>query len=124
MVSIKGLRYYEHRLLYCFYHKGSFQGLEVDHKDQNKLNNRIDNLDLVTPQQNQKNQTLSTANTSGYTGVGWRQSIKRFRASITVNKKSVHLGYFENIEEAIKARKSAEVEYGFHSNHGQPKQKV
>lgn len=37
----------------------------------------------------------------------------------TSNAKKVHLGYFNAFDDAVAARKAAEVEHNFHPNHGE-----
>lgn len=50
-------------------------------------------------------------NTSGVTGVNYIKNIKKWNASIFFKGKKINLGYFENIDNAIKARKEAEEKY-------------
>jgi len=50
-------------------------------------------------------------NKSGVPGVLWCKNVRRYQASITINKKRIHLGTFVHKETAIKARKAAEVRY-------------
>lgn len=50
-------------------------------------------------------------NTSGITGVNYIKNIKKWNASIFFKGKKINLGYFENIDNAIKARKEAEEKY-------------
>lgn len=57
------------------------------------------------------NQRLRSTNTSGYKGITWEARRNSWLAKITLNYKSIHLGNFENIEDAIKARKQAEIRY-------------
>lgn len=57
------------------------------------------------------NQRIRKTNTSGYKGVSWEARRNSWLAKITLNYKSIHLGNFENIEDAIKARKQAEIRY-------------
>ena len=73
--------------------------LMVDHIDENKRNNRIDNLQLLSNRENvsksiQKYKKLPI----GVTKVG-----RRYRSLITKKKKSIHLGYFDTIKEAHQA---------------------
>jgi hypothetical protein len=51
-------------------------------------------------------------------GVSYSKRYKCWEAYITVDYKRIHLGRFKNIEDAILARKEAEVAYKFHKNHG------
>lgn len=48
---------------------------------------------------------------SGVSGVSWEPLRKRWRAKITIKKKTIYLGYFKNKEDAIKARVEAERKY-------------
>lgn len=57
-------------------------------------------------------------NTSGVTGVIWNSHFGKWKAQIGVNGVMVNLGTFTDKEEAITARKDAEVKYCFHENHG------
>lgn len=57
------------------------------------------------------NHKIFKTNTSGYTGVCWSKSMNSWFARIVVNYKEIILGYYSNIEDAIKARKEAEEKY-------------
>lgn len=90
--------------------------LEVNHKNhpprnEHKKDNRKSNLEIVTRSQNNMNSSLSKNNTSGVTGVSWDKHYKKWRAKITINYKRIELGLFINKEDAIKARKEAEIKY-------------
>jgi len=56
---------------------------------------------------------IAKNNKSGTVGVSWSNSKQRWRAVITVNRKKIHLGFFENKERAIAAREAANRKYGF-----------
>ena len=73
--------------------------------------NRKSNLRLVSQLDNSRNCVISKNNTSGYNGVSWSKQRNKWIASITVNRKSINLGGFENIDDAVKARKEAEEKY-------------
>lgn len=83
----------------------------VDHINHNTLDNRKSNLRICTKYENNKNTRLSKNNTSGTTGVYWNKLKNKWQAGIKVNYKQIHLGYFETKEEAIEARKQAEIDY-------------
>jgi hypothetical protein len=102
------------------YHNGKHDDpkLEIDHIGQDSLDNRIKNLRLVTRRENALNQKQSKKNTSGQTGVSWNKRAKMWVAYIKIDGKLIHLGYYIEKEDAIKARKEAEIKYGFHENHG------
>lgn len=93
-------------------------GEEIDHINHDKTDNRIENLRKVSGAVNQRNRPQHCDNTSGITGVCWYKRYKCWRVQIRANGKPKHIGYFENFEDAVAARKAAEVKYGFHENHG------
>ena len=94
------------------------EGMQIDHIDQNKFNNRIENLRLVDGFDNHRNMPLLKNNTSGCCGVSMRKGLEKWRAFISVNGSFMELGYYDDWFEAVCARKSAENRFGFHENHG------
>lgn len=78
-------------------------GLEVDHINRNKLDNRRSNLRSVTRSQNERNKSLRSDNTSGYKGVHWDKSHKKWYAGIRHDGKRIYLGRFATAEEASRA---------------------
>lgn len=74
-----------------------------DHKDQNGLNNRRDNLRPADKGQNSANVGRRADNTSGYKGVGWHRPSGKWSARIAVDGKRRHLGRFADPIEAAKA---------------------
>ena len=83
----------------------------VDHISGDTSDNRKSNLRVVTRSQNNYNREIQYDNTSGTTGVSFLVSKNRWVAQIWVNKEHIKLGYFKDIEDAIKARKDAEMKY-------------
>lgn len=79
--------------------------IEVDHKDNNKLNNRADNLNLITSRENNSKDTNSIY--SEFTGVCWSINEKKWKASIVVGKRQIHLGTFDLEIDAAKAYQKA-----------------
>lgn len=79
----------------------------VDHKDNNKLNNKLDNLQLLT---NRQNSTKDNKNRHGYIGVSI--SGKKLKSSIRIDGKSVYLGTFNTAklahEKYVEVRKGIE----------------
>lgn len=90
---------------------------QIDHINHIKNDNRLINLRAVTNQQNQMNRRYSY-NTSGIMGVCFDKDRNKWKAQIKVNRESIQLGRYDDIAEAIGIRKTAELEYGFHDNHG------
>lgn len=81
-------------------HHGAWPVCELDHKDRDSLNDRIENLRLATRTQNNANKAKSIANTSGFKGVSWHSEKRRWVASIRIDGRATHLGYFDRPEDA------------------------
>lgn len=107
-----------HRIVWAM-HYGEWPNADIDHINHVKTDNRIANLRTVPQQENTKNRSMMTNNTSKVMGVAWNKQSEAWCARIGVNYKQVHLGLFSTLEEAVVARKAAEIKYGFHENHGQ-----
>lgn len=69
-------------------------GLDIDHRDANALDNRRTNLRAATKSQNMHNQRIRADNTSGYKGVRWLPTERRWGARIAVNGVRHSLGLF------------------------------
>lgn len=85
-----------HRIIYTMFYGDIPDGYQIDHKDENKSNNNIDNLRLATQGQNKMNRGKFKNNTSGYKGVSVAR--KRWKAQIYFNGKLKHLGNFDTPE--------------------------
>lgn len=83
-------------------------GYYVDHINRNTKDNRLENLRICTPQENTFNGSISKNNTSGAIGVTFSKGKNKWKAYINKPNKQVFLGYYSNIEDAIKARLIAE----------------
>ena len=95
------------------YLTSALDGEEVDHINGDRSDNRKSNLRRCTRSQNFMNKCKQSNNKSGFRGVYWNSHIKnpKWVAYITVERKRKHLGYFDNIEDAIEARVKAEEIY-------------
>ncbi len=107
---------FAHRVVWAMHH-GDWPE-QIDHINGDRADNRIENLRRADPVTNGRNKRLLDSNTSGAVGVNWSGVCQKWAASICVNKRQVHLGTFENKDDAIAARKAAEITHGFHPNHG------
>lgn len=92
------------------------KGMHVDHVNGNKLDNRLENLRIVTNSQNQANRhNLNKNNKSGVRGVTapahLRRGGKPWLAQIGISGKVIYLGIFATLEEAAAARQAAEIKY-------------
>lgn len=86
------------------------KGYVVDHIDHDTLNNCKSNLRIVTNAENQQNRLgAKKGSKSGVRGVYWHKGDERWRAQVSINKKTYYLGEFKDIKEAeqvvIEARK-------------------
>lgn len=115
--SIGGRQYFAHRLAFL-YMTGEFPINHTDHINHIKDDNRWANLREATQQTNNKNRPMQENNKSGHTGVYWYKSSGKWRSQINIDGKHIHLGCFTEKADAILARKTAEVKYGYHQNHG------
>lgn len=80
-------------------------GLLVDHINRNPLDNRMCNLRCVNTSENMLNSNTQKNCLSGHKGVRYRKDCNKFQARIMVNKKSISIGHFDNLLDAIIARK-------------------
>lgn len=99
-----------HRLVYLYFH--GHVPKYIDHIDQNPRNNKIENLRGISKRDNTYNtQKLWSHNTSGVRGVSWDKTNQKWTVRFKHNKKYLFLGYFDDIEEAKKARLQKEKEF-------------
>ena len=109
-----------HRLAWAFIY-GVFPINQLDHEDQDKTNNRISNLRLADAFINARNMPLKCTNKSGFTGVHWNKKNSNWRVQLCINHKRINLGSYTTLNKAISIRKQANIDYGFHPNHGKKK---
>lgn len=76
---------------------------QVDHINGDGLDNRKSNLRVCTQRQNSCNTLKYSTNKSGYKGVSFSKDTNKWRATIVVNYKQIHLGLFNTPEEAAEA---------------------
>lgn len=115
--SLMGCRVTAQRVVWAW-HNGEWPSGVVDHISGDTTDNRIENLRVVDTQGNARNQKLFANNSSGVTGVYWTPRVSMWRATIRVNGKLRHIGYFKDKGQAAAARRGAQRAYGFHENHG------
>lgn len=96
-IKIDGVIYLEHRVVWLYFNDTNPD--EVDHKDQDKLNNRIENLRAATHGQNQRN--VKSRGSSKWMGVSAYQG--RWKAQTRKDGKVQYIGFFDNEEDAALA---------------------
>ena len=110
-IYINSKRIMAHRLIWMFHNGDIPVGLDIDHINGLRNDNRIENLRVATRCQNQCNRPKFKNNKSGYKGVYLDKSRNKWRARITVNKKVNHLGLFDTPEEARIEYNKASIQY-------------
>ena len=118
-MTVDGSKYRAHRLAFLFM-KGAMP-IEVDHKNHVRNDNRWVNLRAACKVTNMRNQTLRADNTSGTVGVCWEKRTSKWKVQVRANGRKIHLGRFDNFEDAVAAREAANIKYNFHANHGNAK---
>ena len=104
--------YQVHRVIYKFnnpewdIHDSSSDN-QVDHIDNCRTNNNIENLRIVTNSENQQNRP----STKGY---HFCKNEQKYKSSIQINKKPIHLGYYDTIDEARDAYLIGKEKYHSH----------
>lgn len=84
-------------------------GMQVDHKDGNGLNNQDENLRICTPSQNSANKKAPKTNKSGYKGVCWAKREKTWRAILKKDGRTVLDKFYKNVEDAARAYDEASI---------------
>ena len=82
----------------------------VDHIDENTLNNRFDNLQLITNRENRVRSINKSKTSSQYVGVCWAKASNKWLSYIKINGKTKHLGLFTDELDAHEAYQKALME--------------
>lgn len=117
-ITYKGKKFRAHRIIWEMLKGPIPVGMEVDHEDGKRANNKIGNLSLKTNAGNHLNMALRQDNTSGATGVFLCKVANKWKASAKQKGVTTHLGSFSTFEEAVAARKAHNASVGFSSRHG------
>lgn len=96
----KPKHYRVNRLVACEFIDNPHNKPLVDHIDNNKLNNNVNNLRWVDYSENGRNQKRRIDNSSGYKGVSYHKRSKKYQSYIICNGIRYNLGYFKDPKEA------------------------
>lgn len=100
-IRIGGKHYLAHRIVWAMFNNGISPDVEIDHFDENKENNKIENLRVSIDGGNQQNVSLRKDNKTGIKGVYWDNTFKKWKAGVRLHGKG-NTGLFNDISEAEK----------------------
>lgn len=111
-VRIDGRHYWAHRVIWKMMTGQEPKDL-IDHKNNDATDNRWDNIREANHAENCRNCKKPATNKSGVKGVCWDRGVRKWRATITVNDRTIYVGIFHNLSDAARARQlAAEQAYG------------
>lgn len=112
VITIDARIYQAHRLAFL-YMIGRMPNADVDHINRNRLDNRWSNLREATRAENHANKGLTKRNKSGFKGVSWSKSQRKWAAQICRNRRNRYIGFYDTKEAAAKAyAEAAEETFG------------
>ena len=105
LIACNGKLFLRHRIIASAYLELDIDNpkLVVDHINHDTLNNCVDNLRVVSNQQNQFNRIAK--------GYYWHKRDQKYQAQIKLNGKNIHLGYYDNEEDARQAYLKGKEQY-------------
>lgn len=109
VIGIDGRTYLAHRLAWL-YMTGSFPVRNIDHIDRNPANNKWHNLREVSQSKNLMNAAGWPRTSSGSRGVWFMEKTSKWTAYITKDRQRHHLGSFDKYDDAVAARRAAEID--------------
>lgn len=117
LIGIDGITHKAHRLVWL-YMTGEMPEKTIDHINRIESDNRFSNLRQDNQRGNNVNKNLYETNKSGVPGVRWHSKNNSWEVYAKYYGKKHHLGHFKDFFQAVCARKSAEIKYNYHENHG------
>ncbi|HCQ2951016.1 TPA: HNH endonuclease [Escherichia coli] len=117
-LSLGNEQWLAHRVAWIIHFGSIPEGMEVDHINHDKADNRIDNLRIVSHSKNMKNVKLKKSNKTGFCGVHLDTVSGKFIAKVKINGVTHTVGRFHNAKDAGDAAMRFRIVNGFHKNHG------
>ncbi len=106
-IYFQGRAYFEHVIIWAMHHGWSDN--IIDHINGIKDDNRIENLREATRSQNAANSKNRENSATGKKGVHFSKEKGKFQAHICKDYKKIHLGFFDELEDAVAAYDRAAV---------------
>jgi len=110
-VKHEGITKKWHRLVYEHFNGTIPKGKQIDHINNNRKDNRIENLQLYYPIENCRKCLKRSDNTTGFVGVYFNKETLKYSSQIQVNYKTIYFGSFNTPEEAYAAYLEAKVKH-------------
>ena len=110
-IFVDGKNVHWHKLVWEHFNGAVPEGFEIDHKNNERLDNRIENLQLLTHADNARKCKVYVSNTSGYPGVSWNKHSNKWRVTICHEGNRMSLGYFDDAREGFQTYVNAKIKY-------------
>ncbi len=110
-MTFKGVVYLHARLVWVYLNGNIPEELQIDHIDGERANDKQTNQRLANHSQQGQNKGPNSRSKTGVKGVCFIARRNKYRADIRANGKRITLGYFVELEDAVVARKEAELKY-------------
>jgi hypothetical protein len=112
LISLGDKTYKAHRLAWRWV-TGQEPSDLIHHANKDRLDNSFANLRDVTQVESSRARALHSNNRSGARGVSWSKTRGLWRAEINGDSRKRELGFFESFDDAVAARKAAELIHGY-----------
>ena len=109
LINLRHRTLYIHRLAATAFIENPMNKPCVDHINRSKSDNTINNLRWSTRSENQANIGKRSNTSSSFIGVSWKKSANKWVASIRINGRTTHLGYFSNELDAARTFNNAAI---------------
>lgn len=109
-IELNRVHYLAHRLVWVI-HNGKDPIYQIDHINGRPDDNRIENLRLATPKQNNRNSKRNATNVTGVKGVSWNAERGQYYVSIRTDGKRKYIGRYNSLEVAKIAYREAADKY-------------
>ncbi|HFM1463367.1 TPA: HNH endonuclease signature motif containing protein [Escherichia coli] len=118
VICVQNKKYKAHNIIWEMHNGPIPEGYVIDHINHIRSDNRIENLRMITKQENMKNMPLSRRNKSGCIGVWWNEANKKWIVRVMISGVYRHIGCFNSYLDACNASKEAHEIGGYYKEHG------